>query len=114
MLITRNMTIKEVNLEFSRLYPHLKLCFYKSGHGHFVGSSPEDEYSEDTILSEINPDMSDGNLPHFGEMTVEEFESNWKSIFGLNVQVFRKSGDVWLQTSKTDFWTLNKQEFKAQ
>ena len=32
----------------------------------------------------------------------------------LNLQVFRKSSDIWLQTSATDHWTLEKQNGKGQ
>jgi hypothetical protein len=30
-------------------------------------------------------------------------------VYGLSVQVFRKSGNVWLETSATDNWTLRQQ-----
>jgi len=33
--------------------------------------------------------------------------------FGLHVQIFRKSGDLWLQTSKTDEWTIEHQNARG-
>ena len=33
--------------------------------------------------------------------------------FGIHVQVLRKSGRVWLQTTATDDWTLAEQEQEA-
>ena len=37
-----------------------------------------------------------------------------KEKYSLNIQVFRKSADIWLQTSATDHWTLEKQNGKGQ
>ena len=33
--------------------------------------------------------------------------------FGLHVQVFRRSGKTWLQTIRTDNWTLGQQDAEA-
>ena len=42
-------------------------------------------------------------------MKVSELEKAFSDIFGLNVQVFRKSNNMWLQTTITDKWSLEKQ-----
>jgi hypothetical protein len=42
-------------------------------------------------------------------MTVNELEQRFKSQFGLNIQVFRKHGKTWIETTVTDNWTLFKQ-----
>ena len=42
-------------------------------------------------------------------MTVNQLELLIFSKFGLAAQVFRKSGNVWLETSATDNWTLLQQ-----
>lgn len=46
-------------------------------------------------------------------MKVSELESVFTETFGLSVQVFRKLGNVWLQTTTTDNWTLAEQNQKA-
>ena len=38
-----------------------------------------------------------------------ELEEIFETNFGLHVQIFRKSGKIWLETSTTDGWTLNQQ-----
>ena len=48
------------------------------------------------------------------QLTVETLESMFEDEFGLHVQVFRKSGETWLQTSVTDHWTLEKHMKIAQ
>jgi hypothetical protein len=42
-------------------------------------------------------------------MKVGELENLFAEKFGLYVQLFRKSGKVWLQTTTTDTWTLKEQ-----
>jgi hypothetical protein len=52
---------------------------------------------------------SEGLLHISREMTVSQFEAKLYDDFGLSAQVFRKSGNVWLETSATDAWTLAQQ-----
>jgi hypothetical protein len=47
-------------------------------------------------------------------MKVSELEELFEEVFGLSVQVFRKSGESWLQTTTTDSWTLNQQNLKGK
>jgi hypothetical protein len=47
-------------------------------------------------------------------MKVSELEELFQEVFGLSVQIFRKSGENWLQTTTTDFWTLNQQNNKGK
>lgn len=47
-------------------------------------------------------------------MLVSEFESAVKLLFNVNVQVFRRANSVWLETTKTDDWTLAKQNLAGQ
>ncbi len=42
-------------------------------------------------------------------MSVDNLETYLEETFALHAQVFRKSGDIWLQTSVTDHWSLNDQ-----
>ena len=42
-------------------------------------------------------------------MKVNKLENIFKDQFNLAVQVFRKSGNLWLETTMTDNWTLQQQ-----
>ena len=42
-------------------------------------------------------------------MTVTDFENALMDQFGLSAQVFRRSGNIWLETTITDYWTLKQQ-----
>ena len=43
------------------------------------------------------------------EMSVNSLEQSFRDIFGLHVEVLRKSGKAWLETSVTGNWSLMEQ-----
>lgn len=51
----------------------------------------------------------DGNITITPHMTVNNLEQTFGDIYGLSVQVFRKSGNAWLETIETDGLTLEEQ-----
>jgi uncharacterized protein (DUF1697 family) len=50
-----------------------------------------------------------GDLIFSAETTVADLENTFFRDFGLSAQVFRRSGNVWLETSATDSWSLMQQ-----
>jgi hypothetical protein len=65
-------------------------------------------------LSEFRTPDNTNILALDGEMRVADLESGFLSIYGLVVQVLRKSGKVWLETTLTDNWTLNEQNKQGE
>ena len=106
MAITEGKTIVDIQTEFNRYYPYLKLEF-------FWGVGKKDKYhrlTDTTIKVEnISNSMHGGTIQLSDTMTVSNLEDIFSSRFGLQVQVFRKSGNLWLETTKTDNWTLKLQ-----
>ena len=47
-------------------------------------------------------------------MKVNKLEKIFLEEYGLSVQVFRKSGRVWLETTMTDDWTLAEQNRQGE
>ena len=41
--------------------------------------------------------------------TVHDLETGFRERFGLSVHVFRKSGNLWIETTMTENWTLKQQ-----
>lgn len=116
--LTDLKTIKEVQAEFHSKYPYLKLEFYK--HSHRTGeASPTNLKVPPSVLvgkirNGVKGKASETDVSIHGNMKVSTLEEMFQDRFGLSVQVFRKSGDVWLQTTKTDDWTLSEQNETAR
>lgn len=108
MKIKKDNTIADVLVAFNKEYPLLKLAMYRKAHEHNEGTKAKYELPQETLLADINPNLNDGMIQLHDDLTVEALEDTFENDYGLHVQVFRKSGDIWLQTSATDHWTLKK------
>lgn len=65
-------------------------------------------------IDSCNPDLSEATVSIPTAMTVHELEALFQERLGLYIQVFRKSGKVWLETTATDDWTLFKQNLEGR
>ncbi len=111
MKISRDRTIEDLKREFRDAYPGLKLEFYSKAHKQHEGSSQEFLLSNNQLLKDII--SNEGEVELEEDLTVGEMERTFAEKFNLHVQVFRKSRSLWLQTSKTDDWTLAVQNRKG-
>ncbi len=109
LLISNDLTTQQVQDQFSKFYEFLKLEFFKIPHEEKEPSSRKFMIKEPVPLMDLNNEMVNGSIEVSDTMTVQELESILRENFGLFVQVFRKSGTVWLETSVTDSMTLKVQ-----
>lgn len=105
--ITNNKMIEDIQAEFNLAFPYLKIQFFKHGHKVFKGNDKKELLPPDTRIGLLK--HHNGSIEINEDMTVNELEKSFKEKLGLNVQVFRKSGKSWLETTVTDEWTLRKQ-----
>jgi hypothetical protein len=110
-----NMTIAYLNEAFRFFYPNLKLVFFQKTFSDSqklaenVRIIDESFYLKDLSLKkvrgiiQIDDDESTGN-----------FEADLEENFGLHVEVFRRSGDLWLLTTLSDAHSLAEQEINAE
>jgi hypothetical protein len=111
--ISDDRKISTIQREFNNLFPYLKLEFFKK--------MPNGESSSKNLLRDPSLTIgacrkihTAGKLSITSEMTVTDLEGAFSKIYGLSVQVFRKSGKVWLETSVTDHWTLDLQNKQGE
>lgn len=114
MVIKDLKSIKEIQDEFSEKFSLLKIEFYKSNHELGEGNSNDEKIDSSLLLKNVREIHKEGDLSINGHLKVATLENNFKNIFGVNVQVFRKSRGVWLQTITTDDWTLSEQQKEAE
>jgi len=112
--INDSKKLKEIKSEFNSHFPHLKIEFFSDEHGTGEGSLRKAMYDDNLLLKEIRKNHMDGELSIDGHQKTATFESSFLEHFGVSVQVFRKSGRIWLQTIMTDDWTLSEQEHKGE
>lgn len=114
IIIDDTTKISEIQSEFSKHFPFLKLEFFQ------FESTENKTFSKTNLVS--NPETTLDKIRHLhvpgyislnGHQLVSTFEKYLKENFGINAQVFRKSGKNWLQTTSTDNWTLSEQNKKG-
>src|SRR5688500_17650124 len=104
--ISPTRLISDVQKEFNAEFPFLKLEFYQKGHRSESIPGIKRVASGQQTSSEVQWPLADGDVDINEEMKVNHLEALLKNDYGLNVQVFRKSGNLWLETTMTDNWTL--------
>jgi hypothetical protein len=112
--ITDHVKISSIQEEFNRMFPYLKLEFFSKPHKS-GGTSPRKLMKSNiNTIGECRTNNKSGEIFVSPLITVSELEQQFSELYGLNVQVFRKSGNVWLETTVTDRWTLEEQNSQGE
>ena len=109
LFLEKESTVEEVKKVFTTYYPYLRLELYKKPANKNDISTPKERsplnkfiHSSGKIVIDINNDV-----------TVAELENQFAAV-GLLSEVFRKSGNVWVETSLTSNWTLHQQNAEGE
>jgi hypothetical protein len=113
MLIDDHKKIMDLQVEFHQKFPYLKLEFYSGEHKVGETSPAKTHLDGALLLKNVRTIHAEGDLYIRENMSVSELEQLFLTKYGLNAQVFRRSGNLWLQTSATDHWTLAEQDRKG-
>jgi len=112
--INDHRKIYAIQEEFNKLFPYLKLEFFsKSNTSQGCSSAKKIKHSSKTI-AECRTIHNNGSLELTPAMTVTDLEQRFNDVYGIHTQVLRKSGNVWLETSVTDGWTLEEQNSQGE
>lgn len=106
--------ISNIQEEFNSLFPYLKLEFFPTANKHGNESIKKFVKSNSNTLGECRTIQAKGEITITPDMKVVDLEKSFNDIYGLVVQVFRKSGKVWLETTLTDEWTLDEQNKQGE
>ena len=122
--IHRQRFIKEVQKEFGNAWPYLKIDYgQRGGMGRSIepegdGSSNDrdngegqqtGESSEREMIREAAKELLWHDFALTGDTLVSELEILLQYEFGLPLQIYRKSGNLWLETRMTRHWTIRQQ-----
>jgi hypothetical protein len=114
ILINDRRKIHAIQEDFNKQFPYLKLEFFSKPHK-VGGASPKKIMKvPGKTLGECRTIHDSGTMTITPQMTVADLEQNFRDVYGLSVQVFRKSGKVWLETTITDAWTLEEQNRQGE
>ncbi len=113
LTLSDDLKISEIQEQFNGIFSQLKLEFFSKAHEDGEGSHKNDMISPELTLGSVRNNHTEGSLKVAPDMSVSSLEEAFETNYGLHVQVFRKSGDVWLETTVTDSWTLEEQNNRS-
>ena len=106
--INNKTLVKNIQEEFTTLYPYLKIEFLtdtKTSNGY----AKVEKIAPTTYFKLLHKLEHEIEICINNNRTVADLEKDFKNFIGLSVQLYRKSGNVWIETSLTDDWTLARQ-----
>ncbi len=111
ILINNDVELGSIQKMFNGEFPFLKLCFFKHlPKGENVYNRLNIVEDAGTTVGQISSGFRAGYWHISPEQKTGELEKDCLGNLGLHMQVFRKSGKVWIETSSSDDQTLEEQD----
>jgi hypothetical protein len=104
--IQNSQTLLYIQQQFNAAFPFLKIEFFQRPHASGIGSAKKYLIPVKTLVSAVRKKGNSEDIVIEPGMTVAGLEQLFQNELGLNIQVFRRSGKLWLETTATDNWTL--------
>ena len=108
LVINDKITITELQKQFSSEFPYLKIEFFDIPPT-MDGLPKSHMYPNHRTLGTCRKMHNEGTIQITPNDTVESLEITLWKEFGLSTEVFRKSGNLWIETTLSDSWTLKRQ-----
>jgi hypothetical protein len=110
--IQNETSVKDVQKQFSNYFPFLQIEFYRTTPKEMQPAFKGGKVHADEPVKQLMKRYRPLQLKINQDTTVSELQKTFSDI-GLNIQVYRKFGTFWIQTSITDDWTLHRQNNEA-
>lgn len=103
-----NTKLSDLQKDFQKRFNFLKIEFFKQKDEKDPKYTANDVLDNSSIIRDVSSGIDQAAIHITGLMKVRDVEQNFSEKLGLYVQIFRKSGKVWLMTSSTDHMTLDE------
>src|SRR6059058_2238533 len=113
LFIEKESKVEDVKKIFTNSYPFLNIELYKkSFNDRHIGTKKE-QLALTARLDRFIHASGKIVIDISSNVTVAELENQFADI-GLVAEVFRKSGNVWIESFLTDNWTLQQQNAEGE
>ena len=96
-----DITVAALQAQFNAVFPFLKL--------EILYTSPKADTHAGLTLKQCRRLHNEGNFELRPQETLMDFVSRINEEFGLRVEVYRKCGKMWIATTLSNAWTLERQ-----
>jgi hypothetical protein len=113
LFIEKESKVEDVKNMFNKSYPFLKIELYKKPFNDIHTGIKKEQLVPGANLNKFIHASGKTIIDISKNVTVSELENQFADI-GLIAEVFRKSGNVWIESSLTDNWTLQQQNAEGE
>ena len=107
--ISPNRLVSDVQKDFNSVFPFLKIEFFRKKASRQPDLPVAHIVPHNQKIGHTQSAICDGDMEINADMKVKDIEKLFKEQFSLMAQIFRRSGNLWLQTTMTDNLTLAQQ-----
>ena len=97
IVINDHRKIFAIQEEFNAAFPNLKLEFHAKPH-QSKGASDNEYCKHSAVLAECRTIHESGHISITPHITSSNLEQNFRDVYGLDVDIFKKSGTTWVTT----------------
>jgi len=111
--INKDTTVLDIQKQFNKHYPYLKIEFFKN----FAKNKPilkAEILNAAETLKHLDSYYEGREIDIDRKRSVRDVTKDFENMFGLSAHVFRKSGNVWVETSLTEDWALGDQNDEGE
>lgn len=109
LLLSGEMTLKDINKKIQKHFPYLKLEFYNYDPMPEQLSLWEDCINGNTRLGDVAGEVGSTNIEFELNDSIAELEKKFESQIGLYARVYQNINGVWYQTPRSGHLELDKQ-----
>ncbi len=107
--INDSKTLSEISNEFTRIFPGLKIEFFSRSHRPSKAALASNLLSKELSVKDAMGNHNAGACIIEGTDSVKDIKHRFDEQFGLNIGIFRKTGENWIEITKTSNLTLKDQ-----
>ena len=113
IIINNRRRIYAIEEEFNQVFPNLKIEFFAKPNK--PGGVPlEQRVTPGKSIVECRAVHNEGAITITPAMTIDNLKQNFRDVYGLSVQVFKKSGEDWIETTGNGNCSLEEQNRQPQ
>jgi len=111
--IDKESLIGDIQKQFTAHYSFLKIQFHKkrSSDKRFIREEPA---APCELFRNLSGTDKTGIVNINCKRSIADVENEFKNKYGVDAEILRKSGTLWIETSLTDDWSLEKQNKEGE
>lgn len=112
--IAHNIIIDDLQKTFQENFPHLSIRFVKTQLAGTSSASIKKLCNTSSPLGKEIMLKKEGEINISNDTTVDELIHEFREDYGIPVQLFRKSGNLWIEITLTSNYTLLQQNIMGR